>query len=332
MKITTHNYEIYFIDYFDGNLPKSKEQELYTFLEKNPLLKEEFESFEEIRLTPENDEFFTEKIKLKRIPEEADFCITDSEKLCISYIENDISANDKIIFKHKLINDPQTEKDFKIIKKTILIPNTNIVFKYKNRIKRHVVPIGILRTITASAAAILVAVVIFTQLYNNPVNKNAYSLNKIKTNFSTSKTAIIFNHQTNNSLNTIHSNNTSNITVNNQNNLVDNYEKEKDSLQNGTINTLPEINTKVLKQRFLLSDKLAKEKIKIDTTKAAQNKTEKQGIDVWKIAESGVKTWNAITSSDVQMNNTYSKTGNIEKLSINYRKLKFSKSFNKNRY
>ena len=50
MKINSHNYESWFLDYFERNLTAQQEKELFLFLDENPTLKEEFEAFENISL------------------------------------------------------------------------------------------------------------------------------------------------------------------------------------------------------------------------------------------------------------------------------------------
>ena len=65
MSINLNNYEIYFIDFFDGNLNAQGESELMLFLDSYPELKEEFESFENINLEQE-EIIFSEKTSLKK--------------------------------------------------------------------------------------------------------------------------------------------------------------------------------------------------------------------------------------------------------------------------
>ena len=65
MSININNYEIYFIDYFDGNLPEEVVAELMLFLEANAELKEEFESFENINLTQDKI-VFEDKSSIKK--------------------------------------------------------------------------------------------------------------------------------------------------------------------------------------------------------------------------------------------------------------------------
>jgi hypothetical protein len=55
--INLHNYEAWFLDFYDGTLNAVQCQELFFFLEKNPKLKSEFENFELVILSPEPTNF-----------------------------------------------------------------------------------------------------------------------------------------------------------------------------------------------------------------------------------------------------------------------------------
>lgn len=337
MKITKHNYEIFFIDYFDGSLTKSQEKELFLFLENNPELKNEFDNFENIQLIPQDEATFDNKNILRLIPENAMFCITENENLCISDIENDITELEKANFQLRLKNNSDLEKDYNLFKQTKLKADTSIVFKHKNRIKRNVIPIGMVRTIMASAAAILLFALVFTQINNNDFSNKGAALNNIDYGFSESKTAIVFQpNTTEQNLQTQNNFNSQKI-VNKHNNLVNNSETEQDSLHNAGFKQFPEINTKVKQRRIFVSENNSMQIAKVTITKSTvtnttEKKSIKEQINLWKIAESGVKTWNAVTSSNVKLNNNYTEEGEIENVSFSYKRLKLNKSFNKNKY
>jgi len=337
MKITTHNYEIFFIDYFDGNLTKSQEEELFLFLENNPKLKTEFDEFENIQLIPEEEAIFDNKNVLRLIPENSIFCITENENLCISDIENDITESEKNNLQLRLKNNSELEKDYNLFKQTKLKADTSIIFKHKNRIKRNVIPMGMIRTAMASAAAILLFALVFTQMYNTDFSNSGTAINNIDYSFSGSKTAIVFQPNTTEQNTQTQNNYNSQKIVNKENNLVNNSETEQDSLQNAGSKQFPEINTKVKQQRIFVSENNSMPIAKVTITKPAvvnttEKKSIKQQINLWKIAESGVKTWNAVTSSNAKMNNNYTQEGEIENVSFSYKKLKLSRSFNKNKY
>lgn len=92
-KITRNNYEVFFIDYFDGNLPANIVDELLLFLDQNPDLKEEFENFENISIETSTSDF-PFKNELKKNFSDA---INESnfDEFCIAYHENDLSKEEK---------------------------------------------------------------------------------------------------------------------------------------------------------------------------------------------------------------------------------------------
>ena len=57
MKIDRNNYEVYFIDYFEGNLNREEREELFQFLFLNPDLKNEFDEFEKNYSNVPEDEY-----------------------------------------------------------------------------------------------------------------------------------------------------------------------------------------------------------------------------------------------------------------------------------
>ena len=65
MEINRNNYEIFFLDYHEGNLSAQQQAKLFIFLEQHPDLKNEFESFDLVKL-PSINIFFEEKNSLKR--------------------------------------------------------------------------------------------------------------------------------------------------------------------------------------------------------------------------------------------------------------------------
>ncbi len=66
MEINKNNYEAFFLDYYDGNLPAEQVAVLLLFVEQHPELKEEFESFENITLEDLPSIGFDNKSSLKK--------------------------------------------------------------------------------------------------------------------------------------------------------------------------------------------------------------------------------------------------------------------------
>jgi hypothetical protein len=89
MKINRSNYEIVFIDYFDGKLDNIREAELFQFLRENPDLKNEFDLFSTVNVEPDLDLKYSGKENLKK-----DLInITNYKTWLVAYLENDLSSD-----------------------------------------------------------------------------------------------------------------------------------------------------------------------------------------------------------------------------------------------
>ena len=66
--INRSNYEVWFIDYADGQLSPEQVAELLLFLEENPDLKNEFTLFEQVELPVDTVEFPFKKSLKKKNP------------------------------------------------------------------------------------------------------------------------------------------------------------------------------------------------------------------------------------------------------------------------
>jgi hypothetical protein len=93
-EINRHNYEIFFIDYLDGNLSPSQEKQLWSFLKENPDLKDELENFEPVEISSEKQPF-PEKQQLKKTVLLDESNRSNFDELCIRYIEGDLSLKEK---------------------------------------------------------------------------------------------------------------------------------------------------------------------------------------------------------------------------------------------
>ena len=89
MNVDKSNYEIWLIDWLDGNLNEIQCEHLLCFLNENPDLKEEFDELATFRLKP-SGKSFPAKDRLKKTPT----TLSDSqfEYLFVAYLENDLSS------------------------------------------------------------------------------------------------------------------------------------------------------------------------------------------------------------------------------------------------
>jgi hypothetical protein len=128
--INQHNYEAYFLDYFEGSLRAEEVAELMLFLEKHPSLKEEFESFENISLLPETDTVvFAGKEKMK-MPE---ITLENYEIYFLDASEGTLSQKEQQALKHFLSQHPELESQLTACREIKLIPNQQVVFENKKK-------------------------------------------------------------------------------------------------------------------------------------------------------------------------------------------------------
>mgnify|MGYP006285166721 FL=1 len=110
--INRHNYEAFFLDYLEGNLPASRTDELISFLRDNPDLQEELQNWEEVVLQPDEQLSMAEKDRLKKqpiLPGENHF-----DELCIARMEGDLSATETQAFENYLKANPERQHEFNL--------------------------------------------------------------------------------------------------------------------------------------------------------------------------------------------------------------------------
>lgn len=138
MKISRKNYEAYFLDYRENNLKPDQVAELLIFLEQNPDLKDEFESFETIQLTPEQNIRFVQKDSLKKkemIPTDH-INRSNYEEFMVAGLEGDLSENDRVELKAFTELNPPAKLEYNIFRKTFLKPDLSIQFENKEKLKK----------------------------------------------------------------------------------------------------------------------------------------------------------------------------------------------------
>lgn len=139
MKINRNNYEIFFLDYHEGNLTPAMVEELLIFVETNPDLKEEFESFEEITI-PVDESI---KLDIKNSLKKTSFINTENineenyEKLFIAYFENDLSENEKTELFDFIGKNPSLKKEFDLTGKIHLKADETIIYDNKSSLKKY---------------------------------------------------------------------------------------------------------------------------------------------------------------------------------------------------
>ena len=132
LKINRDNYEAFIMDYMEGNLSPSQEDEFLKFMDANPDIKEEMLEWEEVKINPPRDIYFQKKEILKKtntiFPDESPF-----EEHCIAKLEGDLTKNEALLFDKYIKKEPERAQTFKLYSKTKLTPNYSIFFSEKEK-------------------------------------------------------------------------------------------------------------------------------------------------------------------------------------------------------
>jgi hypothetical protein len=164
MEININNFEVYVIDVIDGKLNKVDTESLFTFLNQNPALKEEFDLLTNTsNFIPIETVSFDSSSLLKPINIDVN---NYSEKL-IGLIENDLFPIEKEILLSEINLYPELKKEHDLFLKTKLVADSNIVFKNKEILTRKSFRIIPLFTKFSAIAALFLAVIIVFYFVNN---------------------------------------------------------------------------------------------------------------------------------------------------------------------
>lgn len=160
--INEHNCEAWFLDYHEGNLNSNQIKLLFNFLKDNPQFVEIFNQYEDIKLNHENT-IFNVSTLYKHLHNTLAHEISGSDYAVIAYTEG-ILKNDEIKHIEKLVTEDQSFKELvSIYQKLKLKPDTTVVFKGKQTLKRPLV-ISILQNIKLNKYEVAAAALIFVLL------------------------------------------------------------------------------------------------------------------------------------------------------------------------
>ena len=178
MQIDRSNYEIWFIDWLDGNLNSIQVEQLKLFLAQNQDLKEEFSDLTPVNLVSSGISF-RYKEHLKKSP--SDISPSQFEYLCAAYLENDLTNSQQTELKEIVNADPDKKKRFDLIQKTILAPAT-IRFKHKDHLLKRTTVQNVIRLSTiglSTAAAISIIIIVHSVIPGTTslkLNSSAHNL------------------------------------------------------------------------------------------------------------------------------------------------------------
>ncbi len=167
MKITRDNYEIYFLDYLEGNLDNALVDNFIEFLQQNPDLKEELQLVGSLNLKPDTENFkgkdslYKEKYDLKK----------EFEKAAVAYLEGDLILKEKTEFEAYLSVHPEKQQELALFEKTKLQPDNSVVFFKKDRLYHPSKGRTILLWATRVAAVVTVAFFVYRYAGDIAVNQ-----------------------------------------------------------------------------------------------------------------------------------------------------------------
>ncbi len=159
--INHKNYEIWFLDFAEGNLSERQIELLMDFLAQNDDLKAEFDQMELVELPLDDALVFDDKERLKR-PLTADISLTDDDKRLIGHLEGDLSVEEVSQLQDLLAQNPALAKAQKYYEVSRLTPDLAVKYPDKYELKRKdhkSVPFRLLMQI--AAAILLLVVLIF---------------------------------------------------------------------------------------------------------------------------------------------------------------------------
>jgi hypothetical protein len=186
------NYEIWLIDYLDGNLDETRVSQLFSFLEENSDLRHEFEEISGYKIIPAG-KLSLNKNHLKKTY--SDLSAEQFDFLCIAAVENDLEEEQKAELGAIVNEDPERKKILELIDKTKLKAPA-IKYNRKSGLRKVSTPQKVLRlsVIGLSAAA---GLAIMISLFNLSGKSNKELLPLVATNSPEKNIAAIASHKEN---------------------------------------------------------------------------------------------------------------------------------------
>lgn len=166
MKVTRENYEIWFLDYLEGSLDQDGREKVQSFLLNHPDLADELESFSPV-LSTDADLMYPRKELLKKSQYDDSRFI---ENIAIAEMEGDLTEAEASEFKDWLSKHPDQQEYISRIHKIRLQPDLCIVFPRKENLKKKLTQTSLLFRLTAVAALLLLAFLLFKPSGQKPVS------------------------------------------------------------------------------------------------------------------------------------------------------------------
>ncbi len=170
--IDLSNYEIFVVDYLDGQLSSEAEMELMDFLNQHPDLKEEVEGLELATLEPLGiSADFKQELKKTPITRVGEIGESNYETYFIASFEHDLSPEESTQLNQFLHVNPQLRDEYATHGQLILQADESVVYENKNALKkRRVIPVFAGSAVAASLT-ILLAVTFFFKFNTNTTHR-----------------------------------------------------------------------------------------------------------------------------------------------------------------
>ena len=165
MKIDRHNYEEYFILYWDNELSEEQKQEVEKFVSETDDLQEEFRLLGETRFRPDDTiQYEYKKFLLGHGGESVN--IANYKEQLLSYIDDELTPVQQKQLEEFISIHPAAQKELAQLQKVKLEPEQDIVFPDKSILYRReertpVIRLTWLRVAVAAAVIIIAGLVTF---------------------------------------------------------------------------------------------------------------------------------------------------------------------------
>lgn len=347
-EINKYNYEEYFIDFLDGKLNPSEKMLLMSFLEQNPDLKEELESFENEPIIA-NEITFNDKSFLKKDMVASDIFSSNFDELCIAKIEGDLNEKESLEF-DEFIKSAGKERDLELYKLTKFTPDLSIQFEDKEKLKQKVGRVVKLNvtSILSIAASIVLLIALYLLLPNNQNDQLSEELvsevvkvdKEIENEISieNKKVVTIDSQNVTKGTKTIIKSNTIKEKVEVEDQKFDFFANEfsRDiqqisKLEPRQIQFTPNEQKEILAIHEIEYINLPEKKVEQSNyisiksylaqtfNKRVLNKEDKDDIEMFDIAQAGIDGINKLTGSKMTLERIYDENGNPDKTEFNSR-------------
>ncbi len=181
--INRNNYEEFFLMYVDGELSAAQKETVEAFVKQNPDLKEELNMLRQAVLLPEEDIFFDKTSLFKHTGNE--ITTTNCEEKFLLYVDDELDAKDKAAVETFVLQHPQLQEDFTLLKQTKLpaetieFANKEVLYRKEEKERRVVY----MRWYRMAAAAVIIGlgVVLYTVIPSSNTNADGLASNTTTT-------------------------------------------------------------------------------------------------------------------------------------------------------